>query len=186
MKDRVLKKDYRDYKSKNIAIIGHMGSGKSFIGRLIGKKLGYKHIDSDKLIITKTGKSIQNIFQHDGEEKFRDLEEKTIIALNIKNKLVLSLGGGSILSATVRKFLINNFITLFLDTDLKLICERLKKSSKRPLLLNVNVEEKIEELDIIRRKYYLLADIVLKNINKPEDIIINFIEKYNKLDEKNN
>ena len=103
-----------------------------------------------------------------------------------KKQFVLSLGGGSILSQKIRKFLQNNFITLFLDIDIHILIERLKNSSKRPLLLNVDIEKKIKELDILRRKYYSLADIILKDHKNPSDTLSNFFVKYNKLNEKNN
>jgi len=186
MKDPNIQKNYKNYMRKNIALIGHMGSGKSLIGRLIAKKLKLEHLDSDRLIEKYTKKTINQIFEIEGETGFRKIEEKIILNLIKNNKFILSLGGGSILNHKIRKFLQNNFITLFLDIDINILTERLKKSSKRPLLLEVNIEKKIKELDIIRRKYYLLADIILKNNKNQTDMLSNFFIEYNKLNEKNN
>ena len=47
-------------------------------------------------------------------------------------------------------------------------------------------EEKVKELDIARRKYYLLSDIIIKNTNSPIDAFKNFIEKFAKFNEKTN
>ena len=181
MEDLNLNKKY-----KNIAIIGHMGSGKTLIGKLIAKKLNIQHLDSDQLIEKITGKSISDIFKHKGENYFREIECNTILDLNHKNNFVLSLGGGSILNIKTRKLLNDKFITLFLDIDLDILAERLKKSSKRPLLNGINIRKKMNELDLIRRKYYLLADIKLKNYEEPKEIINNFFLKYTKLNEENN
>ena len=57
--------------NKNIALIGHMGSGKSIIGKLISKKLNFIHLDSDKLIEEYTGYKINDIFANKGENYFR-------------------------------------------------------------------------------------------------------------------
>jgi len=186
MKDPDIPKNYKNYQNKSIALIGHMGSGKTLIGKMIAKKLQIRHIDSDKLIIEKTSKTINQIFENEGEIKFREIEEKVILGLNNDTRFVLSLGGGSILSKNVRNLLNKKFITLFLDVNISELNQRLKDNNKRPLLVNVNIENKIKKLDIIRRKYYLLADIKIENCGNAIDAFALFLEKYNTLNEKNN
>ena len=186
MKDPNIPKNYRNYVNKSIALIGHMGSGKTVIGKVIAKKLKIPHIDSDKLIVEKTKKTINQIFKDEGEIKFRKIEEKTILGLNNDTKFVLSLGGGSILSNNVRKLLNKKFITLFIDVNISELTQRLKENRKRPLLKNVNIEDKIKKLDTIRRKYYLLADIQIENSGDAISAFTLFLEKYDKLNEENN
>ena len=186
MKDPDIPKNYKNYQNKSIALIGHMGSGKTLIGKMIAKKLQIRHIDSDKLIIEKTSKTINQIFENEGEIKFREIEEKVILGLNNDTRFVLSLGGGSILSKNVRNLLNKKFITLFIDVDLSKLTKRLNESKKRPLLANVNIKDKIKELDTIRRKYYLLADIKLENCGNAIDALKLFLKKYNDLNEENN
>ena len=171
---------------KSIAIIGHMGSGKTLIGKLIAKELNYRFFDSDKIIEKNTQKSIKNIFNDEGEEEFRKIEEKTIINIQNETKIVLSLGGGAILSSETRKVLKTHFITVFLDTDFEILQQRLKKSYKRPLLINENILQKLKKLDNIRRKYYLLADIKINNCESPVNTISIFLKKFNQINEKNN
>ena len=65
----------------NISLCGMMGSGKSAIGKILANKLDYNFIDVDKMIEIDAGKTIKKIFEEDGEEYFRDLEEK--ITVNI-------------------------------------------------------------------------------------------------------
>lgn len=186
MKDPNLPKNYKNYKHKNIALVGHMGSGKSILGRLLAKKLKLKHLDSDQVIEQNTKQKIKEIFNIEGESAFRIIEEKTILDFKDKKNIVLSLGGGAILSEKIRNYLENDFITLFLDVNIYTLIERLKKSYKRPLILDTNIEKKIKELDKVRRKYYLLADITLENCENPINTINEFLKKYNQLDEKNN
>ena len=186
MKSPNFRKKYKKHIEKSIAIIGHMGSGKSLIGKLIAKELNYRFFDSDKIIENNTQKSIKNIFLDEGEAKFRKIEEKTIFNLKNERKIVLSLGGGSILSSETRKLLKSHFITVFLDTDFEILQQRLKKSYKRPLLINENILQKLKKLDNIRRKYYLLADVKINNCENPANTVSIFLKEFNQLNEKNN
>ena len=186
MKSPNFRKKSKKHVEKSIAIIGHMGSGKTLIGKLIAEELNYRFIDSDKLIESNVKKSIKSIFLSEGEAEFRKIEEKTIINLQNERKIVLSLGGGAILSALTRKLLKNHFLTVFLDTDFKILQQRLKNSYKRPLLINENILEKLKELDNIRRKYYLLADIKINNYQNPANTVSIFLKEFNQLNEKNN
>ena len=186
MKSPQFMKKSKEFKEKSIAIIGHMGSGKTLMGKLISKELNYRFFDSDKIIEKNTQKSIKNIFKDEGESEFRKIEEKTIVNFQNKREIVLSLGGGAILSSKTRKILKNQFITVFLDTDFKILQQRLEKSYKRPLLINENILQKIKKLDNIRRKYYLLADIKINNYESPSNTVSIFLKKYNQLNEKNN
>ena len=186
MKSPNYRKKSKKHIDKSIAIIGHMGSGKTLIGKLIAKELNYRFFDSDKLIEKNTHKSIKDIFHSEGEAEFRKIEEKTIINLQNETQMVLSLGGGAILSSETRKLLKSHFITVFLDTDFEILQQRLKKSYKRPLLINENILQKLKKLDNIRRKYYLLADIKINNYENPANNVSIFLRELNQLNEKNN
>ena len=175
----------KDFSKKNIAIMGHMGSGKSVIGKIIAKKFNFKHLDSDREIVKLEKKTINNIFNNQGEKYFRGIEKKIILKILNKNDIIISLGGGSILDKSIRKELKNNSITIFLDVEISELIKRLEKSNHRPLLKNVSIEKKIKELDIVRRKYYLLSDIVIKNAISPHETYKNFILKFLSLNEKN-
>jgi len=186
MKIAKLAYNITNLRSKNIALMGHMGSGKSVLGKILSKKLNFLHIDSDLLIEKNSKKTINEIFEENGESYFRLIEEKTILSILEQKNLVLSLGGGSILSQKLRRALKKNFLTVFLDVDFNILVERLKKSDRRPLIKNTNIEDKIRELDNKRRKYYLFADIILKNNISSRDTMNEFTKKYIKFYEKNN
>lgn len=164
---------------KKIAFIGHMGSGKSLLGKMLAQRLNYKHIDTDKLIENSTKIKINDIFKNQGEVEFRKIEEKTILNIPNEEKLVISLGGGSILSKKIRNFLQINFLSIFLDVDLEILVKRLENSSRRPLLIDKDIKEKIKELDKSRRKYYLLANIRIYDNQNPKEIISQILKKIN-------
>ena len=186
MKRSEFKNILLEFGKKNIAIMGHMGSGKSLIGKIIAKQLGFQHLDSDLEIIKLTNKSINQIFEEKGEQYFRSVETKTLLSLIEKKNVIISLGGGSILDKLIRDKLIKKSITVFLDTSLKVLEKRLKKSVKRPLLKNVDIKRKLKELDFNRRKYYLQADIIIQNIDNPLNTYKNFINEFFKFHEKTN
>ena len=161
MKLDKLAKNIMDKQKKNIALMGHMGSGKSVLGKLISKQLNFNHVDSDKLIEKKSNKTINEIFQTKGESYFRLIEENVILETIYQKKLVLSLGGGSILSPIIRKALKGNFLTVFLDVDFAILSKRLIKSKRRPLINDTNIEEKIKmQKNIFNLKFtYKKVDI---------------------------
>ena len=178
MKNSKLMINIKDLNKKNIALLGHMGSGKSLVGRLLSKQLNLIHIDSDLEIEKKIGKTINEIFKTEGENFFRSVEEEIILKLLKKSNIILSLGGGSFLNYKIRSALMINSLTVFLDVKHTLLEERLKKSTRRPLLKNINIKQKIKELDLKRRKYYSLADITLSNNDTYSETISEFVEKY--------
>ena len=80
----------------NITLCGMMGSGKSSIGRILANKLNYNFIDIDKIIEIEAKKTIKKIFEEDGEDYFRDLEEKITINILELKETIVALGGGAI------------------------------------------------------------------------------------------
>tara|TARA_Y100000590_G_scaffold438059_1_gene560418 strand:+ start:214 stop:750 length:537 start_codon:yes stop_codon:yes gene_type:complete len=147
----------------NICFIGHMGSGKSILGKQFAKLLAFKFYDSDKLVEKKLGKSINEIFLSHGEDYFRKIEEEVVLKLLKEKNCVISLGGGSILSKLIRKAIEKKSITIYLKVKINVLCERLKNSKKRPLLKDVDIKNKILELNRKRIKYYENANLIIDN-----------------------
>lgn len=79
---------------KHIVLIGMMGSGKSTVGRLLGRLLGREVVDTDQLIEQREGRSIPAIMAAEGEEAFRRLEEQLGGELARRQGLIVSCGGG--------------------------------------------------------------------------------------------
>jgi len=151
----------------NISLIGLMGSGKSIVGKSLSKKLKLRFYDSDKEIEKKTNKSINEIFQNNGEEYFREVEQKILEMLLNKKNSVISLGGGAILNQNTRNILHKKSFSIYLNVNNNILYERLKNSKKRPLLVNTDIEKTIIELKRKRIKYYKKANLI---INNSEDI----------------
>ena len=93
MKSLEFKNKLKELKKNNIAIIGHMGAGKSIVAKMIAKKIDFQHIDSDYEITRFTMKSINKIFQENGEEYFRNIETKIVPKLIEKKKCYIIIRG---------------------------------------------------------------------------------------------
>ncbi|MEB0231738.1 shikimate kinase, partial [Undibacterium sp. 10I3] len=91
--------------SKNIFLVGLMGSGKTTVGRVLAKKLNKVFIDSDHEIEARTGVSIPVIFEIEGEISFRQREADVIRDLTAQDGIVLATGGGAVLDPASRKYL---------------------------------------------------------------------------------
>lgn len=118
-----------------IFLVGFMGSGKSTIGRLLARKLGYRFLDTDEEIVRSTGKQVSEIFATDGEAEFRRLEFETIAGFTGLRSAVVSLGGGAYVQADNRTAVRQIGFTIWIDCPLELCWSRLlKEKTLRPLL----------------------------------------------------
>ena len=172
--------DLKNFQKKLIVITGHMGSGKSTIGKIIAKNLNWNYFDSDKEIEKKQKEPIKRIFQIYGEDYFREKEEMIIKYLIKKKYSVISLGGGSVTIENIINILQKNAISIFLKVDIDVLVKRLKNNKNRPLLNNSNIKNKIDLLDIERLPLYNKADIVIensKNISQTVFEIMNILNK---------
>jgi hypothetical protein len=87
---------------RRIVLTGFMGSGKSTVGPLVARRLGWNFVDVDDVIVEETGMAISDFFAVHGEAPFRDREHATIARLAAGEALVLALGGGAIEQVATR------------------------------------------------------------------------------------
>src|SRR3954468_8661514 len=81
----------------SIVLIGYRGSGKTTTGQKLADRLWQDLVDTDKLIVKKAGKSIKEIFEQEGEGRFRDLESEVVREVVKLQDVVISMGGGAVL-----------------------------------------------------------------------------------------
>jgi len=119
---------------ERILLTGFMGSGKSTIGRLLAKQLGWAFCDLDREIETRTRLSVPEIFAQRGEPHFRDLEAKTLAVLLQRRQTVIALGGGAPEHPPTRALLTADPATafLYLSADFATLYERCVQQSLRP------------------------------------------------------
>jgi len=127
--------------NKNLVFLGMMGSGKSSIGTLVSQKLDVPFIDIDSLIEESVGMSITEIFEKKGEVYFRNIEEKITLKFLKKTKNVISLGGGGFINTKIRKEILLNHLSFWLNWDESVLINRIKSSRKRPLAFKSTDQE---------------------------------------------
>lgn len=127
-------------------LIGLMGSGKSYWGKLLAKKNNFNFVDVDKLIERKMNLSINEIFNNYGEPNFRKMESEILIELSLlKEHTFISTGGGTACFNNNINWMNENGITIWLNDDVETISKRLEFSKiQRPLLIN-NAENNLQE-----------------------------------------
>ena len=138
---------------KNLVLLGMMGSGKSTIGQLISNKLNQKFIDIDDIIEDETNMKIYEIFLKKGENFFRNLEEKIALKSLNNSNTIISLGGGTFINDKIRKIVLKNHLSFWLNWNTYTLLNRIKKSKKRPLAID-STETKLVELITRRSKIY--------------------------------
>ena len=166
-------------KSKeNLVFLGMMGSGKSSIGLIISKKLERNFIDVDNEIEKKLGMKISKIFEKKGEKYFRKIEEVLTLKILKKQKSVISLGGGAFLNQKIKKEILDNHISFWLNWDVETLTNRIKNSQKRPLAFKASKNELIE---LIQKRSIVYSKarykIDCENLSKNE-VVNNILKIY--------
>ncbi|ERS87515.1 shikimate kinase [Marinobacter sp. C1S70] len=158
---------------KRVVLVGPMGAGKSTIGRLLAKELGYRFLDSDRIIEERCGANIPWIFDVEGEDGFRQRETAMLDELSNEMGTVLATGGGAVMRAENRGLLKKNSVVIYLKTSIDQQVERTRKDRNRPLLQNDDPEGVLRRLFAIRDPLYTeLADIVMFTDRKSPRLVV--------------
>ena len=153
----------------NIFIVGPMGSGKSTVGKIISDELFMTFLDTDEEIESRTGASIDWIFDLEGESGFRKRESEILSEMVDKNSVVLSTGGGIILSDQNRELLSSRGTVFYLATPISVQLERTAKDKDRPLLLSGGIFSNVVVNGLLN-KYKKICKRQLV-VNKKKNII---------------
>ncbi len=148
-------------KGLNVFLVGMMGAGKTSVGHLLADKLGYRFFDTDVLIETVAGKTINEIFTEDGEDAFRQLESKVLSELSAYRNLTIATGGGIVLRRFNWSYLHHGLI-VWLDAPVEVLCDRLQHDTSRPLLKQANPAQVLQKLLDQRRHLYAEADLQIQ------------------------
>jgi shikimate kinase len=158
-----------------IALIGLMGVGKSTIGRRLAQRLEIPFVDADHEIETAAGMTISEIFEHYGEETFRDGERRVIARLAQGEAKVIATGGGAFMNDLTRAMLLDRCTTIWIDADIELLTERVSRKGNRPLLKGKDVKVVLRELARVRNPVYALAPIHVSSQPAPHDATVDLI-----------
>lgn len=156
----------------NIVLIGMPMSGKTTLGKSLSSAFNKEFIDIDKEIVEREKRSINEIFEVDGEEYFRKVEVDLYKEYSKKNGLIISTGGGVVKNLESISRLKENGVVIFVDRNL----EKMLFNSKRPLSKS---KEDIEKLYKERYKLYLNnADKRIINNGSKKRAVMNIVEAF--------
>src|ERR1700693_6287133 len=141
----------------HIVLIGMPGSGKSTVGVILAKGLSLNFIDTDVLIQTAQGRSLQDIVDKDGPMQLRRIEEDIILGLDCSHH-VIATGGSAVYSDTAMSHLRTNGIVVHLNVDLATLKSRVHDFATRGLAKrpDQSVDDLFRERSALYRKF---ADI---------------------------
>ncbi len=150
-------------RSKNISIIGFMGSGKSTVGRILSGKSNFLFIDLDNIIELSEESLISSIFARKGEKYFRDVESSVIRNIYKNKNCIFACGGGVVTRRENMELIKDSSLIVYLEISPDEASRRLKRSKNRPLIKTGDPEKKIKDLFRERKLLYeKYADMTFK------------------------
>lgn len=161
-----------------------MGVGKSTIAEKLAAHLYCKHIDLDSYIEEILGEKIVDFFASKGEDAFREIEEQALERLLIENRekvMVLSLGGGALISSKNRELIKTQTQCIYLRANIETLTQRLMHSRKsRPLVHkeeSQSLSNKIDELYLEREVGYKESASIIIDVDNLslKDILVKIL-----------
>ena len=146
-------------RQKNIVLIGMPGAGKSTVGVVLAKKLGYAFLDSDLVIQSREGKLLHEIIEAHGVEQFWSIEEEANLSINAV-RTVIATGGSVIYGGRAMEHLGQGGVIVYLKLSCEKIARRLGDLNERGVTLRKgqNLQMLYEERIPLYEKY---ADITV-------------------------
>ncbi len=156
----------------NIVLVGFMGTGKTSVGMKLAKALGMNYIDTDDIIEKDCHRSISDIFAHEGEEYFRDLESAVVDKVCKLSGYVIATGGGIVKREINIKKLKSTGMMFCLSASPEVILQRTSGYSHRPLLQVEDPISHIRKLLDEREQFYACADYTIDTSNIDIDQVV--------------
>lgn len=141
------------HKPSALFLIGMMASGKSTVGKALAARLGWDFFDVDREVERRTGVTVAEIFEKEGEAGFRSRETEMMAELTIRPGCIVAMGGGAPLFEVNRKLLKRGLVVRLLST-VSDVLERTRFDTTRPLLRSEDPVAKIRELMLAREPVY--------------------------------
>lgn len=165
-----------------VYLIGFMGSGKTTVAKKIATHLGWELTDLDRLIETRTGLSVEDLFRDKGEHFFRKIESEVLRNIDYKLNNVVACGGGTPCFYDNMDYMNKTGLTIYLKMSTGALQNRLSKSiSVRPLIKDMSDGELtsyINKTVTHREEWYGRAAVVTDGLNADISEIISAIQEH--------
>ena len=151
-----------------LILTGFMGAGKSTVGPILARELGWKFVDLDEVIEASSQRTVAEIFRDFGEAEFRQRERQAVLELLDQKKIVLALGGGTVEDESTRSLIQSpGNCVVFLHAELPELLARCTVEGKtRPLLA---APESLEDRHKRRLPHYRAAHITVTTTGLPPE-----------------
>jgi len=161
----------------NIILTGFMATGKTTVGKRLAEQLDYDFVDTDELIVERSGQTVAEIFRQKGEAAFRRMESEISQELGGKEGLVVSTGGRLMLDPANAAALTRQGRVFCLVAAPEEILRRVESDThvRRPLLEGTNAIERIVELLEQRKEGYDRFPQMLTSAKTPDEITRNLV-----------
>jgi shikimate kinase len=130
----------------NIFLVGMMGAGKTTVGRALAHRMKREFVDTDRVLIERTGVAVATVFEIEGEDGFRRRESAVLREVCAKEGLVVATGGGIVLDEENRQVMREAGTVVYLRARLESLWERTRHDSSRPLLATPDPKGRLAEL----------------------------------------
>jgi shikimate kinase len=138
----------------NIFLVGMMGAGKTTLGRALAQRLRREFVDTDRVLVERTGVPVATIFEIEGEDGFRRRESAVLADLAVQEGLVVATGGGAVLSPANRSLMRDNGTVVYLRARIESLWERTRHDASRPLLATPDPRATLAEILAAREPLY--------------------------------
>ncbi len=164
--------------SRAIVLIGLPAAGKSSIGALVADRLNRPFVDLDAEIENRHGAPVVEIFEREGEERFRQLEHDLLIEVLARDDhAIVAGGGGVVVTPGNRRALADDAVVVWLDVPIDVLLSRLEGDVSRPLLAG-GTEERLRHLHRERLALYSTsADAIVTDtgVHPPAQLVSDVI-----------
>ncbi len=137
---------------KNIVLIGMPGTGKSTVGVLLAKELGYHFVDTDLLLAREHNTTLPAMLEQHGVDKFLELEGALGAKLSCSDS-VIATGGSMVFSETAMQNLKNEAVAVWLRTDTSTL-ERRLQDTRLSRGVAASKDLSVQDIYEMRRPYY--------------------------------
>jgi shikimate kinase len=145
----------------NIYFCGMIGSGKTAVGELLARRLGWSFLDLDREMDRDLGRSFHELVREQGWLAFRELEYKICKRFSRMDKTVIALGGGTVRYEWNTDILRGTGIMILLESDLAALADRVRKADRPRVNPGVSLEEDLQRIwSTASHLYRQCADII--------------------------
>jgi shikimate kinase len=132
--------------SGNLFLVGMMGAGKTTLGKALAQRLRREFVDTDRLLVERTGVPVATVFEIEGEDGFRRRESALLAEICARDHSVVATGGGVVLDEGNRRLMRESGTVVYLKARVESLWERTRHDSSRPLLATPNPRQRLAEI----------------------------------------